>query len=305
MINSLEKKTLYFERLNHLFAEYSKIILVDIENISSNQFKKCRKALSKHSILILGKNKIIKKVLKEHIKRNPELNKLLPYLTGNIGFIFTKIEVLDVKKILQENKVPALAKVGQIAPEDVVIPSGITNLTPDGTVFFQALNIQTKIAKGLIEIQNPVKIITKGNIIGNSEVILLQKLELIPFSNQFKIRMIFENNFCIDPAILEISMEEIEKQLNCKKEELLYIESLLSYLSPFKIEKIKKKTIMNLVFLSQHLGYENNQESIINSLEKENSIPENSTRNEKIIESEKENDKSQTDDEDMGFGLFD
>jgi len=303
MISSLEKKTLYFERLNYLFAEYSKIILVDIENISSNQFKKCRKALSKHSILILGKNKIIKKVLKEHINRNPELNKLLPYLTGNIGFIFTKIEALDIKKILQENKVPAPAKVGQIAPEDVIIPSGITNLTPDGTVFFQALNIQTKIAKGLIEIQNPVKIITKGNLIGNSEVILLQKLELIPFSNQFKIRMIFEDNFCIDPAILEISMEEIGEQMNCKKNELLYLESLLSYLSPFKVEKIKKKTIMNLTFLSQHLGYEQNKESVVNSLEKDDSISEKSTKNEKNIESETE--KSQTDEEDMGFGLFD
>jgi len=182
-MNSLEKKTLYFKRFDHLFSEYSRIILVNIENISSNQFKKCRKSMGKHSILILGKNKIIKKVLNEHLKKKPELSKLLPFLSGNVGFIFTKMEPLQIKKILLDNKVPAEAKVGQIASDDVTIPAGITNISPDGTSFFQALNIPTKISKGLIEIQNQFKIITKGEQIGNSEVNLLQKLNIIPFSH--------------------------------------------------------------------------------------------------------------------------
>jgi len=138
MLNQLEKKTLYYERFNYLFSEYSRIVLVNIDNISSNQFKKCRKALGKDSILILGKNKIIKKVLKEHIKHNQDLNALLPRLTGNIGFIFTKTDLLNIKQILSENQVPAPAKTGQTAPNDVIIPPGITSITPDGTVFFSS-----------------------------------------------------------------------------------------------------------------------------------------------------------------------
>ena len=147
---------------------------------------------------------------KEHIKKKPDLAKLIPYLSGNIGFIFTKLKPLSLKNILYENKVPAPAKSGQKAPDDVEIPSGITTLTPDGTSFFQALNIQTKIAKGFIEIVNPVKIITKNQIIGNSEVILLQKLNIVPFSHQIKIKLIYENECCIDPEILEISMDNIQ-----------------------------------------------------------------------------------------------
>ena len=301
MLNQLGKKTLYYERFNYLFSEYSRIVLVNTENIGSNQFKKCRKALGKDSILILGKNKIIKKVLKEHIKDNQDLSNLLPRLSGNIGFIFTKTELLIVKQILNENQVPAPAKTGQCAPSDVIIPPGITNITPDGTVFFQALNIPTKISKGLVEIQNPVKIITKGQIIGNSEVVLLQKLNIIPFSHRFEIKLIFDNNLCIDPKILEISMNDIEERVEQTQSNLKFLECLLSYPNSIKIENYRKTTLANISFLSRKLGY-------ITILEKKEEVKKATIIDEKAEKNVVQNvinEKSDTEEEDMGFGLFD
>ena len=298
MLNQLEKKTLYYERFNYLFSEYSRIVLVDTKNISSNQFKKCRKALGKDSILILGKNKIIKKILKEHIKHNPGLNNLFSHLSGNIGFIFTKTELLRIKQILDDNQVPAPARSGQIAPNDVTIPSGITNITPDGTLFFQALNISTKISKGLVEIQTPVKIITKGQMIGNSEVILLQKLNIIPFSHRFEIKLIFDNNLCIDPKILEISMSEIEEKFERTKDELKFLESLLSYPNTIKIENYRKITITNISFLSKILGF-------VTVSEKKAGIKiESITEKINVIQSTVD-EKNDTEDGDIGFSLFD
>ena len=298
MLNQLEKKTLYYERFNYLFSEYSRIVLVNIDNISSNQFKKCRKALGKDSILILGKNKIIKKVLKEHIKHNQDLNALLPRLTGNIGFIFTKTDLLNIKQILSENQVPAPAKTGQTAPNDVIIPPGITSITPDGTVFFQALNIPTKISKGLVEIQTPVKIITKGQLIGNSEVLLLQKLNIIPFSHCFEIKLIFDNNLCIDPKILEISMNDIEEKIEQTRSKLKFLESLLSYPNSIKIENYRKTTMANISFLSKKLGY-------ITILEKKDEVKKTTIEEEENVVQIPADEKSETDDDDMGFGLFD
>ena len=84
----INKKTLYFERFNYLFSEYSRIVLVNIENICSNQLKKCRKALGEDSILILGKNKIIKKVLKEHIKKKTRFGQTHTLFIGKYWFYF-------------------------------------------------------------------------------------------------------------------------------------------------------------------------------------------------------------------------
>ena len=65
--------------------------------------------------------------------------------------MFTKSELTEVRDTILENKVAAPAKAGALAPIDVIVPAQNTGLGPEKTSFFQALSIQTKIAKGTIE----------------------------------------------------------------------------------------------------------------------------------------------------------
>jgi large subunit ribosomal protein LP0 len=110
-----------------------------------------RKALrAKGSVLLMGKNTMIRKAIRGHAANNPALEGLLPLVRGNIGFVFTKGDLSEVKKIIQTNRVEAPAKQGAIAPVKVVVPAMNTGLEPTQTSFFQALNIQTKIARGQI-----------------------------------------------------------------------------------------------------------------------------------------------------------
>lgn len=78
--------------------------------------------------------------------------RLIPHIKGNVGFVFTKEELTDVRDLILANKVAAPAKAGAIAPLDVFVPKGNTGLGPEKTSFFQALAIPTKIARGTIEI---------------------------------------------------------------------------------------------------------------------------------------------------------
>lgn len=78
--------------------------------------------------------------------------RLLPHIKGNVGFVFTRADLPDVRDKLVENKVRAPARNGAIAPCPVIIPAQNTGLGPEKTSFFQALSIPTKISKGTIEI---------------------------------------------------------------------------------------------------------------------------------------------------------
>lgn len=78
--------------------------------------------------------------------------RLLPHVRGNVGFVFTKDDLTEVREILTKNKVQAPARAGGVAPCDVIIPAQNTGLGPEKTSFFQALSIPTKISKGTIEI---------------------------------------------------------------------------------------------------------------------------------------------------------
>lgn len=69
------------------------------------------------------------------------VSRILPHIRGNVGFVFTRSDLVDVRDKLLENKVKAPARAGAIAPCPVVIPAQNTGLGPEKTSFFQALSI--------------------------------------------------------------------------------------------------------------------------------------------------------------------
>ena len=107
------------------------------------------------------------------------------------------------------NRVPAPARVGALAPVDVIVPAGPTGCDPGQTSFFQVLQIPTKIVKGQIEITNPVNLIKKGVKVGSSEAALLTKLSIKPFSYGLGIDCIFDNGSQFSVAVLDIDEAQL------------------------------------------------------------------------------------------------
>ncbi|KAB2042660.1 hypothetical protein ES319_D02G231300v1 [Gossypium barbadense] len=69
---------------------------------------------------------------------------------ADVGLIFTKGDLKQVNEEVAKYKVGAPARVGLVAPIDVVIPPGNTGLDPSQTSFSQVLNIPTRINKGTV-----------------------------------------------------------------------------------------------------------------------------------------------------------
>ena len=166
-------KSNYFLKLVQLFDEYPKCFLVEADNVGSKQMQQIRMSLRGHAVVLMGKNTMMRKALRGHLTQNPKLEQLLPHIVGNIGFVFTKEELTDVRTMILDNKVKAPARAGAIAPLDVTVPAQNTGLGPEKSSFFQALNIPTKITKGTIEIVADVKLIKTGDKVGMSDSTLL------------------------------------------------------------------------------------------------------------------------------------
>ena len=141
-----------------------------------------RIALRGHAVVLMGKNTMMRKAIRGHLQNNPQLELLLPHIKGNIGFVFTKEDLVTIRDMVLANKVKAPARAGAIAPLDVQIPAQNTGLGPEKTSFFQALNIPTKITKGTIEIIQNVDLIKTGDKVGMSESTLLNMLGISPFT---------------------------------------------------------------------------------------------------------------------------
>lgn len=137
--------TIFFQQL---LEEYPKCFIVGADNVGSKQMQQIRISLRGAAVVLMGKNTMMRKAIKGHLEANPALEKLLPHIKGNVGFVFTSGDLVEVRDRLLENKVRAPARAGAIAPLSVVIPAQNTGLPPEKTSFFQALSIPTKISKG-------------------------------------------------------------------------------------------------------------------------------------------------------------
>jgi large subunit ribosomal protein LP0 len=202
-------KASYFLKLTQLLDEYPKCFIVGVDNVGSKQMQQIRQSLRNDAVLLMGKNTMIRKAIRGHLENNPALEKLLPHIKANVGFVFTNLELVDVRDKILENKVSAPAKAGAIAPVDVFIAAQNTGLGPEKTSFFQALSIPTKISKGTIEILNEIHLIKKEDKVGASGATLLNMLNVSPFTYGLIIRQVYDSGTVFDPEILDITPEDL------------------------------------------------------------------------------------------------
>uniref|UniRef100_A0A2K6QGC2 60S acidic ribosomal protein P0 n=1 Tax=Rhinopithecus roxellana TaxID=61622 RepID=A0A2K6QGC2_RHIRO len=149
-------KSNYFLKIIQLLDDYPKCFIVGADNVGSTQMQQIRMSLCGKAVVLMGKNTKMHKAIRGHLENNPALEKLLPHIRGNVGFVFTKEDLTEIRDMLLANKVPAAACAGAIAPCEVTVPAQNTGPGPEKTSFFQALGITTKISRGTMEILSDV-----------------------------------------------------------------------------------------------------------------------------------------------------
>jgi len=213
MTKKKRKKHFYRLKLLSLFDKYHGILLVGVDNVGSNQMQQVRMALRGKAELLMGKNTLIRLIIREKAKQNPALAGLLPHIRGNVGFVFTNENLNTIRKTVLEFRVPAAAKSGAIAPVDVFVPPGPTGMDPGQTAFFQALNIATKIQRGSIEIIDTVHLIAKGDKVTSSAVALLNKLNIKPFTYGLTVSQCYDKGSVYDAAVLDLDEHALTMKL--------------------------------------------------------------------------------------------
>jgi len=199
----------YFVKIMKLLDEYPKCFIVNVDNVGSKQMQEIRHAMRGHAEILMGKNTMIRKAIRGHMAKNPHLEKILPHIVNNVGFVFTKEDLGEIRSKLLENRRGAPAKAGAIAPEDVMMEAHNTGMGPEKTSFFQALQIQTKISRGTIEILNDVHLIKKGEKVGASEAALLNMLGRMPFSYGLIVEQVYDSGMMFSPAVLDMTAEDL------------------------------------------------------------------------------------------------
>ncbi|KAF8670414.1 hypothetical protein HU200_050721 [Digitaria exilis] len=154
-----EKKQAYDRKLCSLLDEYTKVLIALADNVGSKQLQDIRRGLRGDSVVYAEKT------------GNRTFDPLMDLLVGNVGLIFTKGDLKEVRE--------------------------------------EVLNIPTKINKGTVEIITPVELIKKGDKVGSSESALLAKLGIRPFSYGLQITNVYEDGSVFSPEVLDLTEEDL------------------------------------------------------------------------------------------------
>jgi len=303
-------KSNYFMKIEQLFEKYTRLFVVHADNVGSKQMQETRIALRGKAEILMGKNTMMRKAIRGQIAKNPNLEKLLPQIVGNIGFVFTSEDLTEIRDTLLSNKKEAPAKAGAIAPLDVFVPPGNTGQGPEKTSFFQALAIPTKIAKGTIEILSEIHLIHKDDKVGASEAALLQMLKIRPFHYGLIINAVYDDGSIFSPAVLDITDDDIVKTFCSGISNIAAVSLAIGYPTTASVPHSIVNGFKNVAAVCLEADIDIPQIATIKEYLADPSkfaaavttaAPEAATEEKK--EAAKE--ESEESDDDMGFGLFD
>jgi len=185
----------------------------------------------------------------------PHLSIVSDQLVLNIGMIYTNGDLNQIKDILDSHSREAPARVGSIAPADVIIPAGPTGLDPRQTAFFQALQIETKIARAQIEIVNPVTIIHEGEKINPSQSALLDKLKIRPFYYKMHIKNYIDSGKLFNAKVLSITPEDVLDKFKANAQNMTALSLGSGYVIPSAAPHLMINAFKNLAGAAIGGGY--------------------------------------------------
>jgi large subunit ribosomal protein L10 len=187
-----EKKKKAVTDLSKLLKEKKTFLIASIKNIPGSQFQEIVKRLRGKAVVKVPKKNLILKAIDS--SKEEEIKKVKDKIEDSFALLFSDIDCYELAIDLIRKKSPSKAKVGQIAPEDIEIPAGPTDLVPGPAISeLGALGIQIQIEGGKITIKSPKVIAKKGTKITQAAADMMSKLDIKPFSIGFIPVAAFDN----------------------------------------------------------------------------------------------------------------
>ncbi len=156
------------------------VMVISVKSLPSAQFQDIKKKLRDKAKVQVVKKSLVNFALDHSgIK---ELHGLVKYVDDSTAILFSEHDAFEISGILADEKSPAKAKAGQIAPHDIEVKAGPTDLLPGPDISaLSAVGLAPKVESGKIAIMKDKVIVKEGDEISEKHASIMAKLGIIPF----------------------------------------------------------------------------------------------------------------------------
>jgi len=160
-----KRKTEMYQQLQELPKKYKVMTVIKMNKVRSTQILPLRKVLKDDVEFFSIKDKVAKKALEN--TDIPGMKDMIGEFKGQVMIMFTNMSPFKLNVLLAKNKIMMMARGGDIASIDVVVPAKNTGIAPGPMLTeFKEAGIPTKIDQGTIWIAKDSTPVKKGENIG-------------------------------------------------------------------------------------------------------------------------------------------
>ena len=249
-----QKKAQMYQQMQELPKKYSVTALVRMEKVRASQLLPLRKKLLGEVEIVSIKDKIARKAFEK--LDVPGAEKMKEMLTGQCVFMFTNMSPFKLNVLLGKNKVLLVARGGDTASIDVVVPPKNTGIAPGPMLTeFKENKIPTKIDQGTIWILKETTPVKKGEVISTKLAALLGKLDIKPIEARIVLNSALSESILFSEEELIVDVDAFRDKIAQANQNALALSTEIAYVTEDNIAQILAKASQAGISLSVEAAY--------------------------------------------------
>ncbi len=208
-----EEKLKAIADITQLCETYKTVGLVKMVKIGSSKIAALRAKLRGTAIIRMAKKSVIGRAL-EKVNGKPGIATMMERFTAKTGpsaLVFTNLPAIKIRKMFDDNKAKARAKIGEVMGNDVVVPAGNTKLPPGPAITeLQAVGLATRMQDGTIWVTKDCVVVKAGQTVDSKIAGVLTKLNIEPVEVLIDLYVAYENGEILDKEMLKIDVDKFK-----------------------------------------------------------------------------------------------
>ena len=181
----VEVKKKIVEKLAEKIRNSRTILIASIKGLPSSQFHSIKKKLRGKAEIVIAKKSLILRAIGKIEKG--VLQNLNEKIGADVALFFSNLDAFELSGALGDNESPTRAKGGEIAPEDIVVEPGPTELMPGPAISeLSGVGLKVAVENGKLTIKKQATIVRAGETINSKVASVLGKLNISPIKVGFE-----------------------------------------------------------------------------------------------------------------------
>lgn len=180
-----ESKVKLVKELADKIKKSKTVLIASTKGLPSSQFHDIKKKFRGKADIRVAKKSIVIRAIDasgkdgiEHLKKN---------IVSDVALFFSDINAFELSGMLSDNQSSTKAKNGDVAPEDITIEPGPTDLVPGPAISeLSGVGLKVAVENGKLAIKLPHKIVKAGETIKENVASVLGKLNVTPMKVGFE-----------------------------------------------------------------------------------------------------------------------